>query len=145
MEIEGNWRAAAEAWQAFGCPYEQAIVLGWYGGEPEQREALAIFVQLGAVPAADSLRRQMRARGIRGVPRGAHSSTQHNPYGLTRREAQILTLLREGLPNVAIAKRLFLSTRTIDHHVSAVLAKLGAASRTQAVEITRRQPEAADS
>jgi DNA-binding CsgD family transcriptional regulator/tetratricopeptide (TPR) repeat protein len=144
MEIAGNWRAATEAWQGFGCPYEQAIVLGWYGGESEQREALAILARLGAVPAADSLRRQMRAGGIRGIPRGAHSSTQQNPYGLTRREAQILTLLREGLPNAAIAKRLFLSTRTIDHHVSAVFAKLGATSRMQAIEIARGKPGAAD-
>ena len=139
MEIAGDWRPAAAAWQALGCPYEQALVLGLYGDEAEQREALAIFAALGASPAADSLRRQMRARGIRGIPRGAHSSTQQNPYGLTRREAQILNLLRDGLPNAAIAKRLFLSTRTVDHHVSAVLTKLGATSRAQAIEIARRQ------
>jgi len=144
MEIAGEWRAAAAAWQAFGCPYEQAIVLGWYGGEPEQREALSAFARLGAAPAADSLRRRMRARGIRAIPRGAHSSTQQNPYGLTRREAQILALLRDGLANAAIAKSLFISTRTVDHHVSAVLAKLGAASRTQAIEIARRQADAAN-
>lgn len=89
-------------------------MLGWYGGEPEQREALAIFARLGA------------------------------PYGLTRREAEILALMRDGLRNAAIARRLFLSTRTVDHHVSAVLAKLGATSRTQAVEIAHRQPEAAE-
>jgi DNA-binding CsgD family transcriptional regulator/tetratricopeptide (TPR) repeat protein len=142
-EIARNWRDAARAWQSLGCPYEQAIVLGWYGGEPEQRQALTIFARLGAAPAADSLRRQMRAGGIRGIPRGAHSSTQQNPYGLTRREAQILALMRDGLRNAAIAKHLFLSTRTVDHHVSAVLAKLGATSRTQAVEIARWQPEAA--
>jgi DNA-binding CsgD family transcriptional regulator len=143
-EIAGNWRDAARAWQSLGCPYEQAIVLGWYGGEPEQREALAIFARLGAAPAADSLRRQMRAGGIRRIPRGAHSSTQQNPYGLTRREAQILALMRDGLRNAAIARHLFLSTRTVDHHVSAVLAKLGATSRTQAIEIARRQSEAAE-
>jgi DNA-binding CsgD family transcriptional regulator/tetratricopeptide (TPR) repeat protein len=143
-EIAGNWRDAARAWQSLGCPYEQAIVLGWCGGEPEQREALAIFARLGAAPAADSLRRQMRTGGIRGIPRGAHSSTRKNPYGLTRREAQILALMRDGLRNAAIARHLFLSTRTVDHHVSAVLAKLGATSRTQAIEIARRQPEAAE-
>jgi DNA-binding CsgD family transcriptional regulator len=143
-EISGDWRAAAVVWQGFGCPYEQAIVLGQYGGEPEQREALALFAHLGAVPAADSLRRRMRIRGIRGIPRGAHASTQQNSYGLTRRQAQILTLLRDGLSNAAIAKRLFVSTRTIDHHVSAILGKLGATSRVQAVEIARREAGAAD-
>jgi hypothetical protein len=52
MEISGNWQAAAGAWQRLGCPYEHAIVLGWYGAEPEQREALAIFERLGAALGA---------------------------------------------------------------------------------------------
>jgi len=143
MEISGNWRDAARAWQALGCPYEHAIVLGWYGGEPEQREALAIFERLGAAPAAEALRRHMRARGIRRIPRGVRSSTKRNPFGLTRREAQILALMHEGLRNAAIARRLFLSTRTVDHHVSAILAKLGVTSRTEAIEAARRQPEPA--
>jgi DNA-binding CsgD family transcriptional regulator/tetratricopeptide (TPR) repeat protein len=144
MEISGNWLGAARAWQALGCPYEHAIVLGCYGREPEQREALAIFERLGAVPAAEALRRQMRSRGIRGIPRGLRSSTQKHPFGLTRREAQILALMRDGQRNAAIAKRLFLSTRTVDHHVSAILAKLRVTSRSDAIEIARQQPESAD-
>jgi DNA-binding CsgD family transcriptional regulator/tetratricopeptide (TPR) repeat protein len=141
MEISGNWQAAAHAWQSLGCPYEHAIVLGWYGDERDQRAALAIFEQLGAAPAAEALRRELRSRGIRGVPRGQRSSTQEHPLGLTRREAQILRLMRDGLRNAAIAKRLFLSTRTVDHHVSAILGKLGATSRTQAIEIAGRRPD----
>ena len=143
MEIAGNWRDAARAWQALGCPYEHALVLGWYGAEQEQREALVIFEQLGAIPAAEALRRRMRSLGIRGVPRGARSSTQEHPFGLTRREAQILGRMRDGLRNAAIAKHLFLSTRTVDHHVSAILAKLGVTSRAEAIEIARQQPESA--
>jgi DNA-binding NarL/FixJ family response regulator len=143
MEISGDWQAAASAWQALGCPYERAIVLGWHGGESEQREALAIAERLGAAPAAAALRRQMRARGIRGIPRGVHASTQRNPFGLTQREAQILALLHEGLRNAAIAKRLFLSTRTVDRHVSAILAKLGVNSRAEAINIARQEPESA--
>jgi DNA-binding CsgD family transcriptional regulator/tetratricopeptide (TPR) repeat protein len=143
MEISGNWQAAARTWQTLGSPYEHAIVLGWYGGEPEQREALAIFERLGAAPAAEALRRQMRACGIRGIPRGVHSSTEQNRFGLTRRETQILALMHDGLRNAAIAKRLFLSTRTVDHHVSAILAKLGVTSRAKAIEIARREPEPA--
>jgi DNA-binding CsgD family transcriptional regulator/tetratricopeptide (TPR) repeat protein len=135
MEISGDWLAAARAWQTLGCPYEHALLLGWYGGEPEQREALAIFGRLGAAPAAEALRRRMRARGIRKIPRGARPSTQGNRFGLTRREAQILALMHDGLRNAAIAKRLFLSTRTVDHHVSAIFAKLGVTSRAEAVEI----------
>jgi DNA-binding NarL/FixJ family response regulator len=116
-------------------------VLGWNGGESEQREALAIFEKLGATPAVDALRRRMRASGLRGVPRGARASTQGHPFGLTRREAQILALMRDGLRNAVIAKRLFLSPRTVDHHVSSVLGKLRVTSRAAAVEIARQQPE----
>jgi DNA-binding CsgD family transcriptional regulator/tetratricopeptide (TPR) repeat protein len=135
LEIAGNWQAAARAWQILGCPYEHAIVLGRYGGEPEQREALAIFERLGAAPAAEALRRQMRSRGLRGIPRGARASTRRNPLGLTPREADILALLSKGLRNSVIAKRLFVSTKTVDHHVSSILAKLGVQSRTEAIAV----------
>lgn len=137
LEISGKWQDAARSWQTLGCPYEQAIVLGWHGGEPEQREALRIFERLGATPAMEALRRRMRSHGIRAVPRGARSSTQKHPFGLTRREAQILELMRDGLRNAAIAKRLFLSPRTVDHHVSAILTKLGVSSRIEAIDIAR--------
>jgi DNA-binding CsgD family transcriptional regulator len=133
LEISGNWQGAAELWKRLGCPYEHAMVLGWHGGEAEQREALAIFEELGASPAAQVLRRQMRAKGVRSVPRGSRKSTRGNALGLTRREAQILGLLSEGLRNSAIAKKLFVSTKTVDHHVSAILAKLGVPSRAEAL------------
>jgi DNA-binding NarL/FixJ family response regulator len=114
-------------------------MLAWYGGEPEQREALAIFEGLGAAPAAHSLRKQMRAQGVRRIPRGSRMSTRLNSFGLTRREVEILALLSEGLRNSVIAKRLFVSTKTVDHHVSAILTKLGVPSRAQAVAMARQQ------
>ena len=67
-------------------------------------------------------------------------TTRSNPYGLTKREAEILQLLSEGLRNAAIARRLFLSTKTVDHHVSAILTKLGVLSRGEAVAVIRRAP-----
>jgi DNA-binding CsgD family transcriptional regulator/tetratricopeptide (TPR) repeat protein len=137
LEISGDWRAAARAWKDLGCAYEQALVLGRYGTEPEQREALVILDQMGAAPAAQALRRQMRERGVRAVPRGSRTSTRRNPLGLTRREAEILALLTEGLRNAAIARRLFVSTKTVDHHVSAILTKLGVPSRAAAVAMAR--------
>ncbi|MGA2344073.1 MAG: helix-turn-helix transcriptional regulator, partial [Steroidobacteraceae bacterium] len=137
LEISGDWRGAAGAWKVLGCPYERALVLGWYGGEPEQREALALFGQLGAAPAAQLLRKRMREQGVRSVPRGLRSSTRGNPLGLTRREAEILALLSEGLRNAAIARRLYVSTKTVDHHVSAILTKLGVPSRAEAVAMAR--------
>jgi DNA-binding CsgD family transcriptional regulator/tetratricopeptide (TPR) repeat protein len=138
LEISGDWRGAAHAWAALGCPYERASMLAWYGTETEQREALAVFEQLGAGPAAQKLRRQLRARGVRAIPRGSRSSTRNNEHGLTKREAEVLQLLSQGLRNAAIAKRLYLSTKTIDHHVSAILTKLRVSSRAQAIAMTRK-------
>jgi DNA-binding CsgD family transcriptional regulator/tetratricopeptide (TPR) repeat protein len=141
LEIAGDWQGAARAWQELGCPYEQANMLAWYGGEAEQREALAMLELLGAAPAVQALRREMRARGARGVPRGSRISTRNNPHGLTKREAQILSLLSEGLQNSVIAKRLFVSTKTVDHHVSAILKKLRVTSRVKAIAFMHRQQD----
>jgi DNA-binding CsgD family transcriptional regulator len=137
LELAGNWRGAAELWMQYGCPYDHACMLAWYGDEEDKREALLIFERLGASPAAQLLRKQLRAQGVRGVPRGARPSTRANEYGLTRRESQILELLAQGLRNAVIAKRLFLSTKTVDHHVSAILSKLGVPSRAEAVAMAR--------
>ncbi|MFL6601758.1 MAG: helix-turn-helix transcriptional regulator [Steroidobacteraceae bacterium] len=136
-EIAGDWRAAATAWKELGCPYEQATLLALHGSEPDKREALAIFEALGASPAARALRKQFRTAGVRGVPRGARPSTQNNPHGLTRREAEILALLSEGLRNATIGDRLFISEKTVAHHVSSILMKLGVPSRAEAVRACR--------
>jgi DNA-binding CsgD family transcriptional regulator len=142
LEICGEWRAAADSWKTLGCPYEHASMLAWYGAEAEQRAAYTILKLLGAVPAAQRLQKTMRAQGVRGIPRGSRGSTQINPFGLTKREAEILGLLTDGLRNAAIGKRLFVSTKTIDHHVSSILTKLGVPSRAEAVAMARKKPAA---
>jgi DNA-binding NarL/FixJ family response regulator len=81
----------------------------------------------------------MRAQGVRRIPRGSRSSTRNDPHGLTRREVEVLNLLSEGLRNSAIASKLFVSTKTVDHHVSAILTKLGVPSRAEAVVMARKQ------
>lgn len=141
LEISGDWCSAARSWQQLGCPYEHACLLAWHGAEAEQREALQIFEQLGAGPAAAALRRRMRVQGIQGIPRGSRTSTRKDPHGLTRREAEILALLSQGLRNAAIAKRLFVSAKTVDHHVSAILTKLEVQSRAEAIAKARRQSD----
>jgi DNA-binding CsgD family transcriptional regulator/tetratricopeptide (TPR) repeat protein len=140
QEISGDWRAAAFAWKGLGCPYEYACLLAWHGTETDQREALEILERLGAAPASQALRKRMRAEGVRAVPRGLRTSTRSNRLGLTRREAEILTLVCQGMRNSAIAKRLFVSTRTVDRHVSAILSKLGVQSRGEAVAMASKVP-----
>lgn len=135
LQIEGNWREAAAAWAARGCPYERARALA-EGDVPAQRDALASFEQLGARIDAARVRKALHASGARGVPRGRRASTRANPFGLTTREAEVLHLLCEGLSNGEIAARLHRSVRTIDHHLAAILAKLGVGSRTEAVAAT---------
>ncbi len=129
---EGRWSDAADEWRRLGCPYEAALALAATGEPDRLRSALADFTRMGARPAERSTMRLLRARGVRGIPRGPRASTIANPRGLTMREVEVLSLVAEGLPNSAIAQRLFLSTKTVGHHVSAVLAKLGARSRAEA-------------
>jgi DNA-binding CsgD family transcriptional regulator len=137
LEISGDWRGAATAWRALGCPYEEANALA-SGGEAQQVEALTILERLGATAAANALRRRMREQGLRRIPRGSRSSTRTNLHGLTRREAEIFELLTQGLRNSQIAKRLFVTTKTVDHHVSAIFAKLGVSSRAEAIAMGKK-------
>ena len=83
------------------------------------------------------VRSQLLRRGARGLARGPRRSTRANPAGLTNRQMEVLELLAEGLSNREIGRRLFLSTRTVDHHVSALLQKLGAGSRARAAALAR--------
>ena len=134
LQIAGNWRAAADCWGKIGCPYEEAVALS-DGDETAQRAALSLFEKLGAEPAAERLRQKLRATGVRGIPRGPRPTTKENPAGLTSRQMEVLSLLSEGCSNAEIAERLFISAKTVDHHVSAILAKLDARTRAEAVSI----------
>jgi DNA-binding CsgD family transcriptional regulator len=132
LQIAGDWRGAAELWEQIGCPYEQALALA-DGDAEAMREALALFERLGAQPAVAMVRRRLRQQGIAGIPRGPRPSTRTNQAGLTIRQLEVLQLMAEGLPNAEIASRLFTSLKTVEHHVSAVLTKLGVHSRAQAI------------
>ncbi|WP_328462260.1 LuxR C-terminal-related transcriptional regulator [Actinoplanes sp. NBC_00393] len=124
--------AAAEQLRARDCAYDAALVLAGAPHEAGLRAALAEFQRLGARPAAAIVTRRLRSRGLRDIPRGPQRRTRAHPADLTRREVEVLALVSEGMSNVEIAQRLFLSTKTVHHHVSAILRKLGVARRGQA-------------
>jgi len=138
LMIGGEWGAAAEAWRRSGCPFELALALS-DGDAAGRIEALGIFEQLGAHPAAEMLKSKLRQQRVRGIQRGPRPATRHNPAGMTNRELEVLALLAEGLSNAEIAARLSISQKTAAHHVSAQLGKLEAGTRSQAMAIARRQ------
>lgn len=137
LELAGDVAAAAAAWRALGCDYEAAVVRcqGTFG---EQRRALETFQVLDVRPAAGIAARLLRSGGARSVPRGPRPSTRRNPGGLTAREVEVLGLIGQDLRNREIAQRLHLAEKTVDHHVGAILAKLGVRSRGQAVRAATR-------
>jgi DNA-binding CsgD family transcriptional regulator len=134
-QLAGDWRAAAAAWQERNCPYEMARALADAGEEEPLREALATFEALGARPAAAQVSRKLRERGARRIPRGPRLATKSHPVGLTERQAEVLALVAAGRSNAEIATSLFLSPKTVEHHVSAVLSKLGVDSREAAARM----------
>jgi len=134
LQIAGDWRGAAEEWEQRGCPYEQGMAL-MDGDEAAQLKALETFESLGARPIIEKLKQQMYTQGIR-VPRGPRPATRENPFGLTARELEVLAYLVEGLTNNAIAKKLTLSTRTVEHHITSILQKMNVRSRNEAVALT---------
>jgi DNA-binding CsgD family transcriptional regulator len=138
LQVAGDWGAAAERWRAFGCPYEAAGALADSDQEGQLRAALAELQRLGARPLAAAVARRLRELGARGLSRGPRPSTRANPANLTARETEVLALVTEGLRNADIAQRLFVSTKTVDHHVSAILAKLGVRSRAEAARAAAR-------
>ena len=133
LSIAGEWARAAERWREIGCPYEAALALADADQEKPLRRAYDELQALGARPAAAVVARKLRERGARGVPRGPRPRTRENPAGLTARELEVLEQLTEGLRNADIAKRLVVSEKTVDHHVSAILRKLDVRSRGEAV------------
>jgi DNA-binding CsgD family transcriptional regulator len=138
LQIAGDWWGAAEEWEKRGCPYEQALAL-MDGDEAGQLAALEIFERLGARPAAEKLKQKMRAEGIRSIPRGPRPATRENPHSLTAREMEVVTCLVDGLSNNAIAKKLSLSTRTVEHHIASILQKMQVQSRSEAVALALKE------
>ena len=126
-----DWSAAADAFGAVGWTYDRALMLSMLDDEESLAEAIEIARGLGAEPLTRRVANRMRDLGQR-VPHGPRERTRANPAGLTARQLEVLALLVDGLTNAEIADRLVVSPRTAEHHVAAVLTKLGAATRAEA-------------
>ena len=142
--LRRDWLGAADAFGEVGWPYDRALMLSLLDDEESLVEAIEIARRLGAGPLTRRVARRMRELGM-SVPQGPRESTRANPAGLTARQLEVLTLLAGGLTNAEIADRLVVSPRTAEHHVAAVLTKLGAATRRDAArrasELGLVQPE----
>jgi DNA-binding CsgD family transcriptional regulator len=137
LQIAGDWCCAAEEWERRDCPYEQAMAL-MDGDEAAEITALEIFEELGARPILDKLKQKMRLEGVRSIPRGPRPTTRENAFGLTAREMEVLSCLVRGSTNNFIGHELCLSPRTVEHHITSILQKMGVQSRVEAVALTGR-------
>jgi DNA-binding CsgD family transcriptional regulator len=132
LELCGDWRGAAAVWERLDCPYDAALAR-LDGDVPALLRALQTFESLGARPAAAIANARLRDRGVRPGSRGPRSSTRVDPHGLTARQREILELVADGLTDPQVAAQLYLSAKTVNHHVTAVLAKLGVHTRADAI------------
>lgn len=130
-EMEGDHLGAAAIWADRNAPYNEAFALAFSGISEKVREAAAIFERLGAAAHAKAALREIGADGT------ARTAASADPDALTRRQMDVLRCLTEGKSNAQIGEALFISSKTVDHHVSAILAKLGAANRGEAAAIAR--------
>ena len=130
--LAGDHRGAAAAWRTLGFDLEAAWALCDAGDDAALLQALETFDRIGAAAPAQRVRRRLREQGVLRIPRGPRAAARADPSGLTARQREVLELVAQGATNAEIAARLVISAKTVDHHVSAVLAKLGAANRREA-------------
>ena len=139
LEMSGEWARAVELWSARGCVYEAALARASSNDEGAMRQALSDLQHLGAQTAAGIVARQLRELGARDLPRGPRPRSRANAASLTTREVEVLELVTSGLTNPEIAASLYISRKTAEHHVSSILVKLGATTRTEAAAAAMRR------
>jgi DNA-binding NarL/FixJ family response regulator len=133
LEVAGRAADAARAWEQLDCAYQAALCRALSDDVELIAEGHAALLAQGATAVAKIAARRLRERGVKGIARGPRATTLSNAAQLTARELSVLGLVAAGLSNAQVAERLFVSPRTVDYHVSAVLRKLGVRSRGEAV------------
>ncbi len=143
-ELAGNLDDAAAAWDLLGMSYQASLVRLQTENEAALARAIRDLDALGARAAVAKARRIASQLGLtRSMPRprrGAYKAARAHPFGLTRREQDVLALIIKGQSNREIADGLGMATRTAEHHVSAVLAKLNASNRMALVLRVQSDP-----
>ncbi|MGI9584112.1 MAG: helix-turn-helix transcriptional regulator [Acidimicrobiia bacterium] len=129
---EGRWESAYSKWTAEGAHYQAAIALS-FGDIDAQLKALATLDEMGAAGPAGKIREALKKAGVARIPRGPRASTATHPSGLTRRQSEVYELLVKGSSNREIADSLFISVRTVENHVAAVLSRLQVDDRSDLV------------
>lgn len=136
-ELAGDAAGAAAAWQALGMPFERALASAATHDADASRAAVEVLDRLGADAVAAKVRSMLRTDGIVSVPARRRPATRAHPAGLTGRQEEVLRQMSLGLTNAELADTLYISAKTVDHHVSAILTKLGVANRREAVRAAR--------
>lgn len=146
-ELRGDCVQAADAWDALQLPYAAAVSLLFTQGDASVTaiaRAIKTFEKMDALAAAAKARRIATSLGIaQQMPqarRGPYKSARNHPLGLTKREQDILQLVANGASNRDISATLKRSPRTVEHHVSSVLAKLNVANRMEAMLRVQNEP-----
>ncbi|MCB0972848.1 MAG: AAA family ATPase [Acidimicrobiales bacterium] len=137
--LAGDHGAAVAAFEAMPLPYDVALAALDSGGEAAARRAVDILDRLGADAVAAKVRRDLRADGGVVVPARRRAATRGNPLGLTERQLEVLAAMSDGSTNAELAARLYISEKTVDHHVSAIIMKLAAENRRDAVRRARQR------